>query len=99
MRVRSRSSRRHRPTLLVRAVDGILGTHRSNTMLRWGVVKGWSGPMSDDATDEDELLAQVAGGDMRALEALYRQMRVQVFAVALAVTGDRGTYEDVMQDT
>lgn len=34
--------------------------------------------MSDDATDEDELLAQVAGGDMRALEALYRRMRVQV---------------------
>lgn len=55
--------------------------------------------MSDDAADEDELLAQVAGGDMRALEALYRQMRVQVFAVALAVTGDRGTAEDVMQDT
>lgn len=55
--------------------------------------------MSDDATDEDELLAQVAGGDMRALEALYRRMRVQVFAVALAVTGDRGTAEDVMQDT
>jgi RNA polymerase sigma factor (sigma-70 family) len=55
--------------------------------------------MSDDAADEDELLAQVAGGDMRALEALYRRMRVQVFAVALAVTGDRGTAEDVMQDT
>jgi RNA polymerase sigma factor (sigma-70 family) len=55
--------------------------------------------MSDDAAGEDELLAQVAGGDMRALEALYRRMRVQVFAVALAVTGDRGTAEDVMQDT
>jgi RNA polymerase sigma-70 factor (ECF subfamily) len=55
--------------------------------------------MSDDARDEDELLAQVAGGDMRALEALYRRMRVQVFAVALAVTGDRGTAEDVTQDT
>jgi len=55
--------------------------------------------MSDDAKDEDELLAQVAGGDMRALEALYHRMRVQVFAVALAVTGDRGTAEDVMQDT
>ena len=55
--------------------------------------------MSDDAKDEDELLAQVAGGDMRALEALYRRMRVRVFAVALAVTGDPGTAEDVMQDT
>jgi DNA-directed RNA polymerase specialized sigma24 family protein len=55
--------------------------------------------MSDDAGDEDELLAQIAGGDMRALEALYRRMRVQVFAVALAVAGDRGTAEDVVQDT
>jgi RNA polymerase sigma-70 factor (ECF subfamily) len=36
---------------------------------------------------------------MRALGVLYRGMRVQVFAVALAVIGDRGTAEDVMQDT
>ena len=55
--------------------------------------------MGYDAMDEDELLAQIAGGDMRALEALYRMMRVQVFAVALAVAGDRSTAEDVMQDT
>jgi RNA polymerase sigma factor (sigma-70 family) len=55
--------------------------------------------MSDDAGDEDALLAQIAGGDMRALEALYRRMRVQVFAVALAVAGDRATAEDVVQDT
>jgi hypothetical protein len=45
--------------------------------------------MSDNAEDEDELLEQVAGGDMRALEALYRRMRVQVFAVALAGTGPK----------
>jgi RNA polymerase sigma-70 factor (ECF subfamily) len=55
--------------------------------------------MSYDAMDEDGLLRQIAGGDMRALEALYRRMRVRVFAVALAVAGDRGTAEDVMQDT
>jgi len=55
--------------------------------------------MVDGPGDEDELLRQVAGGDMRALEALYRGMRVRVFAVALAVTGDRGVAEDVMQDT
>ena len=53
--------------------------------------------MSDDAGDD--LLAQIAGGDMRALELLYREMRVPVFAVALAVVGDRGTAEDVLQDT
>ena len=55
--------------------------------------------MVEDPGDEDELLRQVAGGDMRALEALYRGMRVRVFAVALAVAGDRGVAEDVMQDT
>ena len=55
--------------------------------------------MRDNRADEDELLRQVAGGDMRALEALYRRMRVQVFAVALAVAGDRGVAEDVVQDT
>ncbi len=53
--------------------------------------------MSGDAGDEDKLLAQIAGGDMRALEALYRRMRV--FAVALAVVGDRSTAEHVRQDT
>ncbi len=55
--------------------------------------------MGYEASDEDELLRQIAGGDMRALEALYRAMRVPVFAVALAVAGDRSTAEDVMQDT
>src|SRR5215471_14534143 len=69
-----------------------------NTTLRRRVVRVEL-TMSDDAGDEDELLAQIAGGDMRALEALYRRMRVRVFAVALAVAGDRGIAEDVMQDT
>ena len=41
--------------------------------------------MSADAGDEDTLLTQIAGGDMRALETLYRLMRVRVLAVALAV--------------
>jgi len=55
--------------------------------------------MSDDTWDEDELLQQIADGDMRALEALYRAMRVRVFAVALTVTGERVMAEDVMHDT
>ena len=55
--------------------------------------------MNDDARDEGDLLRQVAGGDIRALETLYHALRVRVFAVALAVTGDRGMAEDVMQDT
>jgi len=49
--------------------------------------------------DEDELLRQIANGNMRALEALYRVMRVRVFAVALTVVCDPNTAEDVVQDT
>src|SRR5215467_5172648 len=59
-----------------------------NTTLRRRVVRVEL--TMSDAGDEDEL---------RALEALYRRMRVRVFAVALAVAGDRGIAEDVMQDT
>jgi RNA polymerase sigma-70 factor, ECF subfamily len=55
--------------------------------------------MSDDRVNEDELLRQIASGSMPALEALYRGMRVPVFAVALAATGDRSMAEDVTQDT
>jgi len=77
---------------------GIGGPAFPNTTLRWGVVVVEQA-MSDEARNEDELLRHIAGGDMRALEALYRVMRVRVFAVALAVAGDRGTAEDVTHDT
>ena len=49
----------------------------SNTTLRWGVVMVEL-TMSDDAGDEDTLLAQIADGDMRALEALYRRLHREV---------------------
>jgi hypothetical protein len=74
------------------------GRRSSNTTACPGVVRVMP-TMRDDPADEDELLRQVADGDMRALEALYRGTRVQVFAVALAAAGDRGVAEDVVQDT
>jgi RNA polymerase sigma-70 factor (ECF subfamily) len=49
--------------------------------------------------DFDSALASVAAGEIEALEHLYRGLRVAVFAVALAVVGDRPSAEDVVHDT
>jgi DNA-directed RNA polymerase specialized sigma24 family protein len=46
----------------------------------------------------EALLGAIATGDMAALEQLYRALRVPVYAVALAITADRGTAEDISQE-
>jgi RNA polymerase sigma-70 factor (ECF subfamily) len=48
--------------------------------------------------DAEAALEAIAAGDMVALEWLYRELRVPVFAVALAITADRGLAEDVLQE-
>lgn len=50
------------------------------------------------AVDAEAALEAIAAGDMVALEWLYRELRVPVFAVALAITADRGLAEDVLQE-
>jgi RNA polymerase sigma factor (sigma-70 family) len=50
-------------------------------------------------SDFDSALASVAAGDVAALERVYEAMRLGVFAVALAIVGDRWTAEDVVHDT
>jgi RNA polymerase sigma-70 factor (ECF subfamily) len=52
-------------------------------------------PMSD----LESALAAVAGGDVEALEVVYRELRVPVFAAALAILRDRAPAEDVLQET
>jgi RNA polymerase sigma-70 factor (ECF subfamily) len=52
-------------------------------------------PMSD----LESALAAVAAGDIGALEDVYRELRVPVFGVALAVLRDRALAEDVLQET
>jgi RNA polymerase sigma-70 factor (ECF subfamily) len=47
---------------------------------------------------DDELLALVARGDEAALGAVYDRYGGLVYTVALRVTGDRQTAEEVMQD-
>jgi RNA polymerase sigma factor (sigma-70 family) len=49
--------------------------------------------------DAEAALEAIVAGDMDALEWLYRELRVPVFAVALAITADRGLAEDVLQET
>ncbi len=49
--------------------------------------------------EADRLLARVAQGDSDALEALYRQLRVPAYGLALAVLEERTEAEDVVQET
>lgn len=46
----------------------------------------------------ESLLGAIGDGDMAALEQLYRELRVPVYAVALAITADRNLAEDISQE-
>jgi RNA polymerase sigma factor (sigma-70 family) len=48
--------------------------------------------------ETEALLQAIADGDMAALEQLYRALRVPVYALALAITADRSTAEDICQE-
>jgi RNA polymerase sigma-70 factor (ECF subfamily) len=48
----------------------------------------------DDAT----LVTRVAGGDRAAFEVLYRRHETPLFRTALALTRDRGTAEELLQE-
>lgn len=49
--------------------------------------------------EDDACLAAIVDGDIAALEQLYVELRVPVFAAALAISGDRSVAEDVLQET
>jgi RNA polymerase sigma-70 factor (ECF subfamily) len=67
------------------------GSHRvSQTNLPSGAKAG--------ALRDDELLALVARGDETALGVVYDRYGGLVYTIALRVTGDRQTAEEVMQD-
>ena len=54
---------------------------------------------ASESDDHDALLAAIAGRDLAALERLYRDLRVSVFAVAVAILRDHPAAEDVLHDT
>src|SRR5262245_22023947 len=63
---------------------------------------GWTGRWMSDGNggdDHEALVAAIAAGDLDALERLYRELRVAVYAVSLAVLRDRHAAEDVLHDT
>jgi RNA polymerase sigma-70 factor (ECF subfamily) len=50
--------------------------------------------MSEDA----ELVSRIRGGDLNAFEALYNKYKRRLYQTALAITGDSGAAEEVLQD-
>lgn len=50
-----------------------------------------------DAPD-GQLVCRVCQGDLEALGELYNRYRTQVFRTALAITGNRETAEDILQE-
>ncbi|HMQ35718.1 MAG TPA: sigma-70 family RNA polymerase sigma factor [Chloroflexaceae bacterium] len=55
-------------------------------------------PAPDAALRDDELIALVARGEEAALGQLYDRYGALVYTIALRVTGDRQTAEEVVQD-
>ena len=50
-------------------------------------------------TADADLVAAMRAGDSTAFEALYDKYKAQIFRSALAMTGDKRTAEEVLQDT
>jgi len=48
-------------------------------------------------TDE-QLIAQIRGGDLQSLETLYDRYKDQIYRTALAITRDQQAAEDILQD-
>ncbi len=60
----------------------------------------WPTQVHDDAPiDDAALLKQVAAGDLTALEQLFARYQRQLYQLALGVTRDPQTAEEVLQDT
>jgi len=47
---------------------------------------------------DDQLITQVRGGDLGALETLYDKYKGQIYRTALAITRDPQAAEDILQD-
>lgn len=51
--------------------------------------------MSEDAN----LVSRIQGGDLQAFEALYHKYQRQLYHTALAISGDSGAAQEILQDT
>jgi RNA polymerase sigma-70 factor (ECF subfamily) len=53
----------------------------------------------DDHIEDGRLLDRVAAGDLQALEQLFARYQRQIYQLALGVTRDAETAEEILQDT
>jgi RNA polymerase sigma-70 factor (ECF subfamily) len=49
-------------------------------------------------SEDAELVSRICCGDLDAFQTLYRKYRTALYRTALAITGDRGAAEEVLQD-
>jgi len=47
---------------------------------------------------DEELVSRIRQGEIEAFEALYNKYRLRLYRAALAITCDRGTAEEILQD-
>jgi RNA polymerase sigma-70 factor, ECF subfamily len=96
-------SRRAGPRLVESRASGTSFARSPNkTALSFVLItEGTPTTMNDESEidDHDAVLCAIATGDTGALERLYRERRVAVFAVAVSVVRDRALAEDVLHDT
>ena len=57
-----------------------------------------NGPGPDVDRTDRETMERLAGGDLGALERLYDQYGAMSFSIAVRITGDRASAEDVVQE-
>lgn len=50
-------------------------------------------------SDDSELVAKIAAGDLNAFEELYHKYKTPLYRTAIAITRDAGVAEEVLQDT
>jgi RNA polymerase sigma-70 factor (ECF subfamily) len=55
--------------------------------------------MPDALSEDAELVARICSGDLGAFEFLYHKYKTRLYRTALAITGDRGASEEILQDT
>ncbi|MBB2911785.1 RNA polymerase sigma-70 factor (ECF subfamily) [Streptosporangium becharense] len=70
-----------------------------DTRARPGGVPEREGPASGARTDDARVIARIAWGDPQALTELYERYARPLFAFLYRLAGDRGTAEEILQDT
>lgn len=55
-------------------------------------------PVTEALSEDAQLVARIRQGDLEAFEVLYHKYKTPLYRTALAITGDRGAAEEVLQD-